>query len=195
MFQFTGLIRGPTRKRRSNGTDYGVSIHRPHTRPDEQFFIREFGRDGVSIHRPHTRPDVPAPIRRKAYSRFNSQASYEARRCRCIVDIIALLFQFTGLIRGPTKRRPPRRRHARRFNSQASYEARLLIRSATSLIESFNSQASYEARRVSPVVVLMNLMFQFTGLIRGPTAWAIDLLATLESFNSQASYEARLRSS
>ena len=60
LFQFTGLIRGPTRKRRSNGTDYGVSIHRPHTRPDEQFFIREFGRDGVSIRRPHTRPDAAA---------------------------------------------------------------------------------------------------------------------------------------
>ena len=80
VFQFTGLIRGPTRTAGPAMRVPEVSIHRPHTRPDGdntyiQFADEKFqftglirgptrGRPGhvplpwVSIHRPHTRPDA-----------------------------------------------------------------------------------------------------------------------------------------
>ena len=102
LFQFTGLIRGPTRVRRYVlGYDL-ISIHRPHTRPDETM-NRIRNRMAISIHRPHTRPDQPSKPGRLFLCNFNSQASYEARPPACGRPPRRIRFQFTGLIRGPTK--------------------------------------------------------------------------------------------
>ena len=169
-FQFTGLIRGPTHEpdrircndgRFNSQASYEarlersgtrrdrckVSIHRPHTRPDVvQSDMRL--RDEVSIHRPHTRPDTKLEISQSLTTRFNSQASYEARLRACLQI----------------------RQHSC-FNSQASYEARLynvrldrclqlvsihrphtrpdfLVLKLNCPDHCFNSQASYEARLI-----------------------------------------------
>ena len=169
LFQFTGLIRGPTAAILVLFHHVAVSIHRPHTRPDRHtghwFCVR-----AVSIHRPHTRPDRRSSRCRFSLGSFNSQASYEARRPRS----------------------NSRRRRPRCFNSQASYEARLLfflwqrivyrvsihrphtrpdrlLQSCTAHLSRFNSQASYEARRPFFQAQRIAVLFQFTGLIRGPT--------------------------
>ena len=103
-FQFTGLIRGPTIMYQHPAFRYYVSIHRPHTRPDVIVYGCRyvlgcrfnsqasyearlavsryvFGSYFVSIHRPHTRPDFTARL----------------------AGAIHAVFQFTGLIRGPTE--------------------------------------------------------------------------------------------
>ena len=148
-FQFTGLIRGPTVKMGDGKLSDGISIHRPHTRPDFlldcplcsfQNFNSQASYEArpqtldtsarlslISIHRPHTRPDFEQShccSRNGNY--FNSQASYEARRPVITRSDTLTLFQFTGLIRGPTY-------------SGKEQDGRLEV-------------------------------FQFTGLIRGPTA-------------------------
>ena len=138
----------------------------------------------TSIHRPHTRPDVLSTMR----------------------TLSPTLFQFTGLIRGPTFNRVLAVIQAVRFNSQASYEARpqtLDTSARLSLISIhrphtrpdfeqshccsrngnyFNSQASYEARR--PVITRSDTLtlFQFTGLIRGPTYSGKEQDGRLEVF-------------
>ena len=101
-FQFTGLIRGPTVKMGDGKLSDGISIHRPHTRPDTM-------------------------NRRPAISRinFNSQASYEARLFIGLSLMQFSEFQFTGLIRGPTTNPRYVGTAILDFNSQASYEARL----------------------------------------------------------------------
>ena len=127
VFQSTGLIRGPTSLRYLYRCRTDVSIHRPHTRPDDDLNVREdpniegFQSTGlirgptyrsaitapvpvVSIHRPHTRPDlllILAPLNNKDC--FNPQASYEARRNYRIM--VKMYYS---------------------FNPQASYEARLV---------------------------------------------------------------------
>ncbi len=86
-FQSTGLIRGPTGQLGGSSdiftgfnpqasyearqifaaalfTRSKVSIHRPHTRPDE-VNMGLSKKDIVSIHRPHTRPDTPAGMIKK----------------------------------------------------------------------------------------------------------------------------------
>ena len=101
----------------------------------------------VSIHRPHTRPDNAVRMSWDSTSGFNSQASYEARLLGhrrttgiCAVSIhrphtrpddrwlivaeYLREFQFTGLIRGPTRIIPRWTSRTTNFNSQASYEAR-----------------------------------------------------------------------
>ena len=78
-FQFTGLIRGPTITVIYQGKPRDISIHRPHTRPDvrDNIFDQKYK---ISIHRPHTRPDFGSYFLPKKEN----------------------IFQFTGLIRGPT---------------------------------------------------------------------------------------------
>ena len=125
-FQFTGLIRGPTstlppsfkiysyfnsqasyearRDVRSRfATSSIISIHRPHTRPDADL-IHKMLTPGISIHRPHTRPDLDSLTSLKRLFDFNSHAAYEARRGGGCSDSHQCVFQFTGLIRGPTLR-------------------------------------------------------------------------------------------
>ena len=124
-----------------------VSIHRPHTRPDQRrpqprSMQRVFQSTGlirgptntrydnrfvvpVSIHRPHTRPDL----------QYSSQ------------DICRVTFQSTGLIRGPTAIACSFWFTTNRFNPQASYEARLAgLFDILETYRCFNPQASYEAR-------------------------------------------------
>ena len=147
MFQSTGLIRGPTYWRYTKAGLKMVSIHRPHTRPDNNIYIplfvqRRFNPQAsyearlyttyrwiifveVSIHRPHTRPDDNFRRRRTVFFCFNPQASYEAR-------------QPNNKISRCTQR-------------------------------SFNPQASYEARLIMPPPGISSCRFQSTGLIRGPT--------------------------
>ena len=61
-----------------NVANFGVSIHRPHTRPDNHR-CKATVRFDVSIHRPHTRPDGRIHSTHTVVISFNSQASYEAR--------------------------------------------------------------------------------------------------------------------
>ena len=169
MFQFTGLIRGPTMVAGNRPPGFGsfnsqasyearlagtghiniiidVSIHKPHTRPDAVFLPGALA-DTVSIHRPHTRPDSFPNSRRRCSRCFNSQASYEARpgflRRGDAVRHVSIHRPHTR----PDSWCHPRHLLQNRFNSQASYEARLSC---------INTQLS-------------GIMFQFTGLIRGPT--------------------------
>ena len=150
----------------------------------------------VSIHRPHTRPDLEQPAARRLWDCFNSQASYEARPSSTAVEVRQNVFQFTGLIRGPTRviirtmapfgvsiHRPHTRPdfsspHIRYtlicFNSQASYEARLRDQVNILPDDRFNSQASYEARHSNAVRRRAKQEFQFTGLIRGPTSVSVN---------------------
>ena len=80
VFQFTGLIRGPTDWERDFRCQTGISIHRPHTRPDgfprptihlihyfnsqasyearQNILFFSYAVVVISIHRPHTRPDL-----------------------------------------------------------------------------------------------------------------------------------------
>ena len=168
-FQFTGLIRGPTMVAGNRPPGFGsfnsqasyearlagtghiniiidVSIHKPHTRPDAVFLPGALA-DTVSIHRPHTRPDSFPNSRRRCSRCFNSQASYEARpgflRRGDAVRHVSIHRPHTR----PDSWCHPRHLLQNRFNSQASYEARLSC---------INTQLS-------------GIMFQFTGLIRGPT--------------------------
>ena len=107
----------------------------------------------ISIHRPHTRPDLQRKTMYNKSVDFNSQASYEAR-----LDVYKkwdnfTVFQFTGLIRGPTNLRLDAAGQPANFNSQASYEARLCTLQRISRATHFNSQASYEARRANANII------------------------------------------
>ena len=189
-FQFTGLIRGPTHCRGCRGRNCEVSIHRPHTRPDDSLINKTF-HTAVSIHRPHTRPDDAFRPCRRIPARFNSQASYEARRQAIVNDDMGALFQFTGLIRGPTFliiqvavcpgvsiHRP----HTRPDSISAGAAGR---------DGCFNSQASYEARlpvqQRRPGAADVSIHRPHTR----PDRTLLTPWWTKWSFNSQASYEAR----
>ena len=102
---------------------------------------------------------------------LNSQASYEARLIPRIIQIPRLAFQFTGLIRGPTLQSLHQYLSCRNFNSQASYEARPMPFSLASCARSI----SIHRPHTRPDVLFSRAVqyssgFQFTGLIRGPTA-------------------------
>ena len=123
----------------------------------------------VSIHRPHTRPDRSAQHIAEFFLSFNSQASYEARRAAyaSLSAVLAvsihrphtrpdfslqwsaragIVFQFTGLIRGPT-----------RFGGK---QMTLILFQFTGLIRGPTD---------SIADIIYPGWFQFTGLIRGPT--------------------------
>ena len=85
MFQFTGLIRGPTCKCIQSIIYFIVSIHRPHTRPDT--FSRQVLHANLAFQFTGL---IRGPTRclRFAICRtgcFNSQASYEARLLTSVV--------------------------------------------------------------------------------------------------------------
>ena len=147
----------------------------------------------VSIHRPHTRPDVIVyGCRYVLGCRFNSQASYEARHNSLYLDnhpyqvsihrphtrpdslsvvtsSVLTLFQFTGLIRGPTL-----------FQSDTAAKAGVSIHRPHTRPDASGCYAKPQRSR-----------FQFTGLIRGPTGTSSSITVNQFHFNSQASYEAR----
>ena len=124
IFQFPGLLRGPTKNVVDPNNDRNISIPRPLARPDArqvrlcdnlyrfQFpgLLRgptEFFRvlpilEGISIPRPLARPDC------------NNH----------LVQITVFEFQFPGLLRGPTRRCRGVSPAVCYFNSQASCEAR-----------------------------------------------------------------------
>ena len=169
MFQFTGLIRGPTQ--------VAADI-------DGVFMFQFTG----LIRGPTCVFICSLPLLRS----FNSQASYEARPHAKADATRGSMFQFTGLIRGPTIRRccsfrrgivsihrPHTRPDLVSCDSTANYTVSI-HRPHTRPDDGsgidyhndngFNSQASYEARLVDPTPFVQSVTFQFTGLIRGPTA-------------------------
>ena len=101
-FQFTGLIRGPTIYRQGYYMMWTISIHRPHTRPDADYF---------------SQTPRPKQFQFTGLIRGPTLASKSASSALSI-------FQFTGLIRGPTNLRLDAAGQPANFNSQASYEAR-----------------------------------------------------------------------
>ena len=123
-----------------------VSIHRPHTRPDDNRVDKAVCFDGFNSQASYEARLMPSQVPAVA-SCFNSQASYEARLINSFgrMDVI-----FVSIHRPHT--RPDTfpcygGNSARCFNSQASYEARLYSSPFPSAASRcFNSQASYEAR-------------------------------------------------
>ena len=102
--------------------------------------------------------------------RFNSQASYEARHNITSKPHSGIRFQFTGLIRGPTESGLYSSRSRRCFNSQASYEARLVLLCFLFLLYTVSIHRPHTRPDISmPGVIIGRPVFQFTGLIRGPT--------------------------
>ena len=100
-FQFTGLIRGPTSVSLTANIDSMFQFTGLIRGPTSGFNVGACYSD-VSIHRPHTRPDVRVRRIGITHRCFNSQASYEARQDMDAVEFEKRMFQFTGLIRGPT---------------------------------------------------------------------------------------------
>ena len=148
-FQFTGLIRGPTIYRQGYYMMWTISIHRPHTRPDADYF---------------SQTPRPKQFQFTGLIRGPTLASKSASSALSI-------FQFTGLIRGPTNLRLDAAGQPANFNSQASYEARHGRAGIKWACSDFNSQASYEARPRRNPSPISPSVFQFTGLIRGPTPY------------------------
>ena len=193
IFQFPGLLRGPTAARYSVGQHLYISIPRPLARPDES---------------------LNCVLRLMRY--FNSQASCEARRptSACtgadkqfqfpgllrgptlprfptpfLSALISIprplarpdeplggparglhLFQFPGLLRGPTQPSKPGRLFLCNFNSQASCEARhrrSVFRAGTRAISIPRPLARPD---LDPAETRQRKqLFQFPGLLRGPT--------------------------
>ena len=192
LFQFTGLIRGPTENEIADVMSFDISIHRPHTRPDECLtYLKPIL--AISIHRPHTRPDQYISI---AWLR-------------------PFKFQFTGLIRGPTVSGGSTLQSIIDFNSQASYEARRrckygIYKTISISIHrphtrpdrlhggfsyvgtDFNSQASYEARLRGIERTAAYHQISIHRPHTRPDRTRRSPARYQQDFNSQASYEARL---
>ena len=145
-FQFTGLIRGPTRQAFSSS---------PYTPFQFTGLIRG--------------PTITDKSIRRSNRSFNSQASYEARPKMVRPRVIMLEFQFTGLIRGPTWKYLPSFFPASVSIHRPHTRPDSRIWNTAGIIMGFNSQASYEARPFYHSLAWAKLRFQFTGLIRGPT--------------------------
>ena len=102
----------------------------------------------VSIHRPHTRPDSLSVV----------------------TSSVLTLFQFTGLIRGPTLLLALLELFMPCFNSQASYEARLRLAPIGKPARRFQFTGLIRGpTKMAQTIYKDDLEFQFTGLIRGPT--------------------------
>ena len=147
VFQFTGLIRGPTYR-----------------------FFRGYGYLCGFNSQASYEARRPAVENFSGASCFNSQASYEARHTLSTVVNACINISIHRPHTRPDPAAGTRQKEKHHFNSQASYEARLRAFSVLKCpILYFNSQASYEARPVFVVTSSVMILFQFTGLIRGPT--------------------------
>ena len=138
-FQFTGLIRGPTCMICAERAIVDISIHRPHTRPDLDFQIGYFHCVDFNSQASYEarRPPYILPA---GYTNFNSQASYEARPAYIGRQKCSTIFQFTGLIRGPTPRLPAQVR-------RSQFQFTGLIRGPTFLAGSCRSYTSISIHR------------------------------------------------
>ncbi len=116
----------------------------------------------VSIHRPHTRPD------------FLFFAAFG----------VALMFQSTGLIRGPTIVILCVSVYPLRFNPQASYEARQEYARDKYGVVMFQSTGLIRGPTREHGLCAGDHGFQSTGLIRGPTRLVMGISQVMLTFQS-----------
>ena len=167
-FQFTGLIRGPT-----------LPLHSRYYRPS------------VSIHRPHTRPDETTATQAATCTTFQFTGLIRGPTPHSFGYLFNRKFQFTGLIRGPTAWAIDLLATLESFNSQASYEARRESQSRRKNI----SKVSIHRPHTRPDVSVQNGRTDNGVSIHRPHTRP-DHGGGFRSgivlcFNSQASYEAR----
>ena len=102
IFQLTRLMRGVTYHSQVYYffTDV-ISTHTPHARRDVNKLMRSAS-STISTHTPHARRDAASPIERFISLNFNSHASCEAWQNRLWLQLFAVQFQLTRLMRGVT---------------------------------------------------------------------------------------------
>ena len=170
LFQFTGLIRGPTYEAEKKADYYEISIHRPHTRPDAALSAGSRRAFGISIHRPHTRPDA-YPL---------------------LFPPMQIQFQFTGLIRGPTPH--PRFTRRRPLISIHRPHTRPDCRFRFSCIPGLIISIHRPHTRPDGDVVIVRRQPTVISIHRPhtrPDRHSLPGHSAVFDFNSQASYEAR----